>query len=117
MAKKKTTADEVETHNVEKLSLEDSMTELSTIVARLESGQESLDESLESFERGMKLLRACHNKLDVAAQRIEIVTQISEDCEVKTADFDATATLQKSASTSRTSRKAAVDDGDDALLF
>ena len=67
---------------------------------------------------GMKLLRVCHSKLDVAAQRIEIVTQISGDGEVQTAEFDSTATLQKTPATGRTSRKVAMDDDDDdALLF
>ena len=92
------------------------MAELASIVSRLESGQETLDESLAQFERGMKLLRTCHSKLDVAAQRIEIVTQMSPDGDVKTADFDAAATSQKPAGPSRPSRKLLVDD-DDALLF
>ena len=117
MAKKKSSSDEVEGNDVQNQSLEESMAELASIVSRLESGQETLDESLAQFERGMKLLRTCHSKLDVAAQRIEIVTQMSPDGDIKTADFDAAATLQKPASSSRPSRKLLTEDDDDALLF
>ena len=118
MAKKKSQPDDTESDEAQAQGLEDAMAELASIVSRLESGKETLDESLAQFERGMKLLRVCHSKLDVAAQRIEIVTQISGDGEVQTADFDATATLQKPPATGRTSRKVAMDnDDDDALLF
>ena len=64
------------------VTLEAAMTELSQIVTNLESGQESLDESLAQFERGMSLLRICHRKLDAAAQRIELVTQLSPEARV-----------------------------------
>ena len=117
MAKKKLQTDDGETANGQTQGLEDAMAELASIVSRLESGKETLDESLAQFERGMKLLRVCHNKLDAAAQRIEIVTQISSDGEVNTAEFDSTATLQKQPATGRSSRKPVADDDDEALLF
>lgn len=71
------------------------MQELAEIVTGLESGQASLDESLASFERGMALLRLCHNKLDAAAQRIEIVTRVSASGEPELGQFDATATVNR----------------------
>ncbi|MFN9718375.1 MAG: exodeoxyribonuclease VII small subunit [Planctomycetota bacterium] len=77
-------------------SLEEAMAELGRIVSSLESGQTSLDDSLAQFERGMRLLRVCHRKLDAAAQRIEIVTHLSPDGPIETEEFDATSTLQKS---------------------
>lgn len=114
MARKKTSTESTEESE---LNLEDAMTELASIVTRLESGQQSLDESLAQFEQGMKLLRVCHNKLDVAAQRIEIVTRVSPDGDVQTAEFESTSTLQKSGAGSRSARKSTSDEGDDALLF
>jgi len=116
MAKKKSQNDDAEIGDVQTQGLEDAMAELASIVSRLESGKETLDESLAQFERGMKLLRVCHHKLDVAAQRIEIVTQMSGDGEVQTVEFDATATLQKSPTSGRSPRKVVPED-DDALLF
>ncbi len=117
MAKKKLQPGDTEIDEAQALGLEDAMGELASIVSRLESGKETLDESLAQFERGMKLLRVCHSKLDVAAQRIEIVTQISGDGEVQTAEFDATATLQKLPTAGRAARRVATADDDDALLF
>ena len=116
MARRKSQSEDAESDAPQDLSLEDAMTEVASIVSGLESGKETLDESLARFERGMKLLRVCHSKLDVAAQRIEIVTQISSDGDVKTAEFDATSTLQKSPSAGG-ARKTIVNDDDDALLF
>ena len=112
-------------------SLEDAMTELGQIVSSLEGGQASLDESLAQFERGMSLLRVCHQKLDAAAQRIEIVTQLDSDGTFETEDFDATSTLQKSNSPSvdsstpsvpqrpsrKTPRETNPDEDDSGLLF
>ena len=117
MAKKRSQTDDAANDEAQTQGLEDSMAELASIVSRLESGKETLDESLAQFERGMKLLRVCHSKLDVAAQRIEIVTQMSGDGEVQTAEFDSTATLQKSPASGRSQRKVVTEDDDDALLF
>jgi len=119
MAKRKSQA---EADSAPEIGLEEAMAELSQIVSRLESGQVTLDESLAQFERGMSLLRTCHRKLDVAAQRIELVTQLSAEGEVLTEDFDATSTFQRSASAdaARTSRKTAKpdpEDDDGGLLF
>lgn len=80
---------------VEKLSIEDAMTELQEIVEVLESGHEPLDESLNKYERGMALLRTCHLQLDSAAQRIEIVTGAGADGAVVTQEFDSSATADK----------------------
>ena len=103
------------------IALEPAMAELAQIVSRLESGQETLDESLAQFERGMALLRVCHRKLDAAAQRIEIVTKLTATDDTETTEFDATSTLQKSAAAdaARTNRKVTKEDADDdgGLLF
>jgi len=117
MARRKSQPEDAESDARQDLSLEDAMTEVASIVSGLESGKETLDESLAQFERGMKLLRVCHSKLDVAAQRIEIVTQMSPDGDVKTTEFDGAATLQKAVPSTGRSRKIVTDEGDDALLF
>ncbi|MDZ4168004.1 MAG: exodeoxyribonuclease VII small subunit [Coriobacteriia bacterium] len=44
--------------------------ELEQIVKALESGQLELEESLERYERGVALLRACQAKLATAEQRV-----------------------------------------------
>ena len=54
---------------------ETSLTELETIVTRLERGDLALEESLGLFERGVELSRACHARLEDAERRIEILNE------------------------------------------
>ncbi len=76
-------------------ALEEAMAELAEIVSLLESGKEPLDRSLANFERGMTLLRVCHEHLDGAARRIEILTGFSEAGEAETEEFDGRSTLDR----------------------
>ncbi|MDB5814058.1 MAG: Exodeoxyribonuclease small subunit [Rhodocyclales bacterium] len=52
---------------------EDAVTELEQIVAIMESGTLSLEESLASFQRGTQLLRHCRGALESAEQRIRVL--------------------------------------------
>lgn len=62
------------------LNLEDALNDLERIVADLENGRLSLEDSLALFEKGMKLVRLCGSKLEKAEQRIESLTgEIPED--------------------------------------
>ena len=53
------------------LSFEEARSELERIVAQLESGQASLDDSVALWERGEELHRICIAKLDAAHGKIE----------------------------------------------
>lgn len=52
-------------------SFEKSFSELESIVAKLEAGDLSLDESLALFQRGMELSKKCGAMLDQAELRIK----------------------------------------------
>jgi exodeoxyribonuclease VII small subunit len=52
---------------------EHSLAELENIVARLEQGELSLEESLQQFERGVGLTRICQNALQQAEHKIEML--------------------------------------------
>ena len=52
-------------------TFEEARTELERIVAQLESGQASLEDSIALWERGQVLLALCVGKLDAAQGRIE----------------------------------------------
>ncbi|OOV87248.1 exodeoxyribonuclease VII small subunit [Oceanospirillum linum] len=52
------------------------MAELEQLVAQLEAGELSLEESLKAFEGGIRLIRDCQNKLTQAEQK---VSQLIED--------------------------------------
>ncbi len=52
---------------------EESMKELEEIVAKLEKGDATLDESLEYFEKGIKLSKECKTMLDNAEKKVSIL--------------------------------------------
>lgn len=72
--------------DIAKLSFEDALAELETIVRALEQGKGKLDESVAAYERGAALKKHCEKKLAEAAARIEKI-QIAGG-EAKTAPFD-----------------------------
>lgn len=49
---------------------EQSLDELEQLVVRMEHGELSLDDSLQSFERGIALYRNCQNALEQAELRV-----------------------------------------------
>ena len=57
---------------------EDNLHRLEAIVKRMESGELSLEDSLKTFEEGIKLYRLCAQKLDEAERRVEILLQQGE---------------------------------------
>lgn len=52
---------------------EDSLKGLEEIVEQLEQGDISLEESLKSFEQGVKLTRVCQKSLQEAEQKVQIL--------------------------------------------
>ncbi|MGI9311250.1 MAG: exodeoxyribonuclease VII small subunit [bacterium] len=50
---------------------EKSLAELERIVQRMEQGEQSLEQTLRDFERGMTLSDECQKSLDAAQQRVE----------------------------------------------
>lgn len=56
-----------------KISFEESLKELETIVKKLESGDASLDEMLDLFEKGIARTKECNAHLKNAEQRISIL--------------------------------------------
>ncbi|MEC5386344.1 exodeoxyribonuclease VII small subunit [Uliginosibacterium sp. H3] len=52
---------------------EDAVGELEQIVAAMETGTLSLEESLARFQRGTQLLRHCRGALESAEQRIRVL--------------------------------------------
>ena len=63
----------------EKKNFEQSITELGEIVRKLDSGQISLDEAMELFEKGVKLTKECNKMLDEAEQKVEVLLKTSGD--------------------------------------
>lgn len=53
------------------MSFEQAMAELEAIVARLESGEEKLDDAIGAYERGAALKRHCEARLREAQDKVE----------------------------------------------
>jgi exodeoxyribonuclease VII small subunit len=54
-------------------TFEGSLKRLEEIISQLEGNKLDLDQSLEIFEEGVKLVRFCASRLDEAERRIEIL--------------------------------------------
>lgn len=65
--------------NAEELDFETALEKLQLIVEDLEKGGLSLDKTLEEFSQGMKLLKFCHNKLNSAEKKIELMLKEDEE--------------------------------------
>lgn len=66
--------------------LEQSLTELEQLVSQMESGDLSLEESLKSFEKGIKLTRLCQQALDNAQRKVQILIEKNGGSELKAFD-------------------------------
>ena len=65
---------------------EDALGELETIVRALETGEQSLEESLAQFERGVGLSRFCRKSLAEAERQVKVL--LEEDGAERLEDFD-----------------------------
>ncbi|MFK8076178.1 MAG: exodeoxyribonuclease VII small subunit [Granulosicoccus sp.] len=67
---------------------EDALGELESIVTSLESGEQSLEASLEQFERGVSLSRFCQQSLTEAEQKVKILLENSPEGDGNLSDFE-----------------------------
>lgn len=57
---------------------ESALAELDSIVKKMEEGDQTLETSMELYERGLQLSRFCHSKLEEAERRVEILNERGE---------------------------------------
>jgi exodeoxyribonuclease VII small subunit len=62
-----------------KIDFEASLKELEALVEKMEQGEQSLEQSLKDFERGVALTRACQQALSEAEQKVHILTGKDEE--------------------------------------
>ena len=65
---------------------EQAIDELDKLVTQLESGDLSLEESLATFEKGIKLTRECQQKLTEAEQKVALL--VGDGDQLQLTDFD-----------------------------
>jgi len=74
--------------DIAKMSFEQALQELETIVAKLESGSVELEVSIDLYERGEKLKNRCETLLKKATARVEKITLSADGKAQKTEPLD-----------------------------
>ncbi len=122
MAKKRSTPRSSKQDDQESVDFESSLAEVERIVARLESGELGLTESLQDYETGIRQLKRCHALLDAAEQRVSVLAGFDADGNPLTAPLsspESKATRRARGAQSGSGRTAATPTGqegcDDAL--
>lgn len=76
--------------NKKTFQLEQSLAELEQLVQHMESGSLSLEESLKSFEKGIKITRSCQQALDQAQRKVQLLIEKNGGTALKDFDTDST---------------------------
>ena len=63
------------TKTTKAIDFEQQLENLEALVASLESGDLSLEDSMKSFEQGIKVARECQKALKDAEQKVEVLTR------------------------------------------
>lgn len=74
--------------SIEEMSFEEAMAELEQVVAKLESGQAPLDQSIDLYERGAKLKERCEGRLKDAELRVNKIIAGDDGAAKGTEPFD-----------------------------
>ena len=57
------------------LNLEDSLAEITQLIEKMEHSEQTLEQSLNHFERGITLVKHCQKILQEAEQKVQILIQ------------------------------------------
>ena len=64
---------------IDALNFEQAITNLTTIVEKIEQGEVALQDSLDQYETGMTLIKHCRTLLRDAEARIEVISKQDDD--------------------------------------
>ena len=78
--------DKKKINDISKLSFEEAIKELGSIVGKIEQGEIPLQDSLTQYERGMSLIQHCQAILKKAEKRIEKISQPEAKSQQETED-------------------------------
>lgn len=69
------------TKKAKSFNFEEALEELEALVTSMEEGELSLEESLQTFEKGIKLTRECQSALKKAEQKVQVLLDDSGNTE------------------------------------
>jgi exodeoxyribonuclease VII small subunit len=90
------------------LDFEEALKRLEQIVHTLEEGDIGLNEALQQYEEGVKLLRQSYELLERAERRIELLSGVDAEGNPVTQPFDDTATIDQDEPGKRRTRRRSV---------
>lgn len=70
------------------MDFEKKLNRLEDIVAKMESNEQSLEDSIKLFEEGIKLSQACHKELEDAEQKVQVLLSIDDKGQPVTEKFE-----------------------------
>jgi exodeoxyribonuclease VII small subunit len=101
------TQDSSKTPTSDQPTFEEALKRLEDIVHLLEEGNVGLNESLERYEEGVRLLRLSYDILQKAERRIELLSGVDAAGNPITEPLDGTATIDQAPTGTRRSRRRA----------
>ncbi len=69
------------------MDFEKKLARLEEIVAKMEGGDLALEDSLKSFEEGVKLSRECNTQLTQAEQKVKVLLSVDANGKAVVEDF------------------------------
>jgi exodeoxyribonuclease VII small subunit len=76
------------TKKMPEVDFEKALAELENLVERMEQGDQTLEQSLKDFERGVELTRACQQALKAAEQKVETLLEANQQADLVPFDDD-----------------------------
>lgn len=62
----------------EEVTLEEYFDQLDEILEALESREITLEDSFQTYARGMELLKKCHDKIDLVEKKMQVINEEGE---------------------------------------
>ena len=66
--------DETETEEDTEVSFEDALSQLEDVIHRMETGESPLESLVENYQSGVRLLKLCRSKIELAEMKVKEVT-------------------------------------------
>ncbi len=73
---------------IEKMSFEEAINELETIIKSIDSGNETLESAIKNFEKGIELKKHCEKTLHNAKLKIEKISKNGEEYQIQECNIE-----------------------------
>ena len=77
--------DETGTEEDTEVSFEDALSQLEDVIHRMETGESPLESLVENYQSGVRLLKLCRSKIELAEMKVKEVTD--KDGKLEARDF------------------------------